>query len=230
MKKLFLSTLLLTATSTLVAETQVQKPQTQQPSLDLYKAKDFSQLLGMPGFSDKMLNQHFTLYQGYVKNTNLLLGILQQYASEGADRTPQYGELKRRLGWEFDGMRLHEYYFSNLGGKGSQIDSKSPLSKQIAKDFGSFDAWKKDFIASGMIRGIGWVILYFDPFSNRLINIWIGEHDIGHLASSTPILIMDVWEHAYMPDYGINREDYIKAFFENIDWKVVESRYTPKNS
>lgn len=230
MKKLFLSTLLFTAASPLFAETQVQKPQTQQLSLELYKAKDFSQLLGMPGFSDKMLNQHFTLYQGYVKNTNLLLGILQQYASEGADRTPQYGELKRRLGWEFDGMRLHEYYFGNLGGKGSQLDSKTSLSKQIVKDFGSFDAWKKDFIASGMIRGIGWVILYYDPFSNRLINTWIGEHDIGHLASSAPILIMDVWEHAYMPDYGINREDYIKAFFENIDWKVVESRYTPKNS
>lgn len=190
-----------------------------------YKAKDFSSLLGMPGFSDNALNNHFKLYQGYVTNTNLLLSTLNQLAADGKQRTPQYQEIKRRLGWEFDGMRLHELYFHNLGGKGTQLDPQMPLAQQIINDFGSYEAWKKDFVETGMLRGIGWSVLYLDPLEGRLINTWIGEHDIGHLAGATPILIMDVWEHAFMPDYGLDRSAYIDAFFNNINWDLVSKRY-----
>jgi superoxide dismutase, Fe-Mn family len=200
---------------------QNNKPESMQP----YKAKDFSNLLGMPGFSDETLTTHFKLYQGYVTNTNLLLSILNQYAAEGKQRSPQFQEIKRRVGWEYDGVRLHELYFSNLGGQGTQIDMQSPLAKRIIQDFGTFEAWKKDFIATGMLRGIGWAVLYKDPIEGRLINTWIGEHDIGHLAGATPILIMDVWEHAYMLDYGIDRSAYINAFFNNVDWNIVSQRY-----
>lgn len=225
---LFVSTL-----SAVFAQNAPTTPSTEQPapipSMQPYKPKDYSHLIGMPGFSDKSLNTHFKLYQGYVTNINLLLGIIQQYASEGKDRTPQYAEIKRRLGWEFDGMRLHELYFSNLGGQGTQLDPTTPLHKRIVEDFGSFEAWKKDFIATGVMRGIGWVILYLDPVQGRLINAWIGEHDIGHLAGGTLILVMDVWEHAYMVDYGLDRMDYIKAFFENINWNVIKNRYPKKN-
>lgn len=190
-----------------------------------YQAKDFTKLIGMPGFSEKALQMHFKLYQGYVKNINLLLEIIQGYSQDGKDLSPQYAEIKRRLGWEFDGMRLHELYFENLGGKGTQINLQSDLYQQISMDFKNFDAWKKDFMATGAMRGIGWVILTLDPVQNRLINVWIGEHDIGHLAGTKPILIMDVWEHAYMIDYGLERADYIRAFFENINWDVVQSRF-----
>lgn len=190
-----------------------------------YQAKDFSHLLGMPGFSDTALNNHFKLYQGYVTNTNLLVSTLKQLTADGKQRTPQFQELKRRFGWEFDGMRLHELYFQNLGGKGTELDSKASLAQQIIKDFGSFEAWKKDFVETGMLRGIGWSVLYLDPIEGRLINTWIGEHDIGHLAGGTPILIMDVWEHAFMPDYGLDRSAYINAFFNNINWDVVSRRY-----
>lgn len=190
-----------------------------------YKAKDYSHLLGMPGISNDTLNTHFKLYEGYVKNTNLLLTLLNQLTSEGKLGSPFFQELKRRFGWEYDGMRLHELYFGNLGGKKSQLDANSPLGKTIVRDFGSYDAWKRDFIETGMIRGIGWSVLYQDPIEGRLINTWIGEHDIGHLAGGKLILIMDVWEHAYMLDYNIDRKAYINAFFENIDWEVASKRF-----
>jgi len=189
-----------------------------------YAPKDYSSLLGMPGFSEKALNSHFQLYQGYVTNTNLLQESLQKLSSEGKARSLEYAELKRRLGWEFDGMRLHELYFENLGGKGT-LNPESALHKHIVKDFGSFDKWKADFIATGSMRGIGWAILYLDPSSGKLINTWVGEHDIGHLVGGKPLLIMDVFEHAYMIDYLLDRAKYIDAFFKNIQWDAVISRY-----
>jgi Fe-Mn family superoxide dismutase len=188
-----------------------------------YEAKDYSQLIGMEGFSENLLKTHFTLYQGYVTNTNKVLDTLRQLAQDGKGATPEYAEQKRRLGWEFDGMRLHEYYFENLGGKGAMAkDGK--LAKKLVEDFGSYDEWVKDFKATGAMRGIGWVVLYQDIKSGKLINFWINEHDCGHPAGCTPILVMDVFEHAYMPDYNTKRADYIEAFFRNIKWEVVESR------
>jgi len=185
-----------------------------------YAAKDYSSLIGMPGFSDNLLQIHFKLYQGYVKNANDLLAKLQTMDSGSYE----YGALKRRFGWEFDGMRLHELYFENLGGK-NPIDPKSPLYLAIVSQFGSFEKWKKDFIATGTIRGIGWALLYLDPQEGKLIDVWINEHDTGHLAQGRPILIMDVFEHAYMPQYGLDKAKYIDAFFSNINWDVVTKRY-----
>ncbi|NGX53517.1 MAG: Superoxide dismutase [Fe] [Chlamydiae bacterium] len=191
----------------------------------IYKPKDYSHLIGMPGFTDEALKMHFKLYQGYVTNTNLLLGLIKQYATEGKDKTAQFAEIKRRVMWEFDGMRLHEDYFSNLGGKGTNLESDSPLYNQIVQDFGSFDKWKSDFMATGAMRGIGWAVLVFDSVSKRLFNVWINEHDRGHLAGGEPILIMDVFEHAYMLDYGLDRGKYIQSFFDNIDWNAVSKRF-----
>lgn len=202
--------------------------QTKEAQIREYMAQDFSYLLGMKGFSDKALNMHFTLYQGYVKNTNLLLALLDGYAREDKQNTPEYAEIKRRLGWEFDGMRLHELYFKNMTKDHQELSQNSALYKQIQRDFGSYDSWKKDFIATGKMRGIGWVVLYYDPRYHRLINVWVGEHDIGNLATAHPILIMDVWEHAYLIDYGLQRADYITAFFNNIDWDVVSARFTQR--
>jgi Fe-Mn family superoxide dismutase len=188
-----------------------------------YTAKDYARLIGMAGFSDVLLNNHFTLYQGYVTNTNKVLDILEQMLNEGKTTNPEFAELKRRLGWEFNGMRLHEYYFDNLGGK-LPLEASGSLGTKLAASFGSLDAWEKDFRTTGAMRGIGWTVLYQDNVSGRLINFWINEHDEGHPAGCTPILIMDVFEHAFMLDYGLKRADYIEAFFKNIDWKAVEDR------
>ena len=133
-----------------LAQNLVKPLTTVQP----YEAKDYSYLIGMPGFGDETLKMHFKLYKGYVNNTNLLLSILRQYAADGKDRTPQYAEIKRRVGWEFDGMRLHEDYFDNLGGKDSVLPPDSLLGKRIALDFGSYEKWKQDFMATGVMRGV----------------------------------------------------------------------------
>lgn len=189
----------------------------------LYTAKDYSKLIGMGGFSDALFKNHFTLYQGYVTNTNKVLDTLDQMLKDGKTGTPEYAELKRRLGWEFNGMRLHEYYFENLGGKAA-IDKNGQFAKKIAEDFGSYEIWERDFKATGAMRGIGWIVLYQDITNGRLINFWINEHDVSHPAGCNPILIMDVFEHAFMLDYGLKRADYIEAFFKNINWNVVEGR------
>ncbi|MBA4373443.1 MAG: superoxide dismutase [Thermodesulfovibrio sp.] len=188
-----------------------------------YAAKDYSKLIGMEGFSETLLKNHFTLYGGYVTNTNKLVDILAQMLKDDKTATPEYAELKRRFGWEFNGMRLHEYYFENLGGKGA-INKEGKLAKQVAECFGSYETWEKDFRATGAMRGIGWGVLYQDPANGCLMNVWVNEHDVSHLAGCNPILIMDVFEHAFMIDYGLKRPDYIASFFKNIDWAAVESR------
>jgi Fe-Mn family superoxide dismutase len=188
-----------------------------------YTAKDYSKLLGMEGFSDTLLKNHFTLYQGYVTNTNKLIDILNQMLKEGKVGTPEFAELKRRFGWEFNGMRLHEYYFENLGGK-EGLEKTGKLFKKISEEFGSLETWEKEFRAIGMMRGIGWAVLYQDSLTGRLINFWINEHDVGHPAGCTPILILDVFEHAFIIDYGLKRAEYIEAFSKNINWKAVEGR------
>jgi len=188
-----------------------------------YTPKDYTKLLGTPGFSDTLLKNHFTLYQGYVTNTNKVLDILGLMAKDGKMGTPEYAELKRRLGWEFNGMRLHELYFGNLGGA-TPLDPASKLGRHIAENFGDIEMWEKDFRATGAMRGIGWTVLYEDTTNGRLINFWINEHDVSHPAGCAPLLVMDVFEHAFITDYQLKRADYIEAFFKAIDWGAVGLR------
>jgi len=188
-----------------------------------YTAKDYSGLIGMEGFSETLLKNHFTLYQGYVTNTNKLMDLLAAMLKESKVSTPEYSELKRRMGFEFNGMRLHEYYFDNLGGKGV-LDKSGKLAKKLTEDFGSYEDWEEDFKGTGKMRGIGWAILYQDNVAEKLLNQWINEHETGHLAGCIPLLVMDVFEHAFITDYGLKRPDYIEAFLKNIDWEVVEAR------
>ena len=189
-----------------------------------YTAKDYSSLIGMEGFSEQLLKNHFTLYQGYVTNTNKLKETLAGMLKGGQAGSPEYAELKRRFGFEFNGMRLHEYYFENLGKKGS-FTAASNLKEKLAEEFGGYENWEKDFRATGAMRGIGWAVLYQDILTGRLFNQWINEHETGHLAGGVPILVMDVFEHAYLTDYGLKRADYIAAFFKAINWDVVEGRF-----
>lgn len=190
----------------------------------MYEAKDFSHLLGTPGFSDNLLNTHFGLYQGYVKNTNALSDRLKELVKDEKTGPGEFAELKRRFGWEFNGMRLHELYFGNMKNGGVNFDDSSEISKKINESFGSFEAWLKDFIATGTMRGIGWAILTYDKQADKLFNVWINEHDVGHLAGTVPLLIMDVFEHAFMLDYGVKRADYINAFMKAVDWSVADDR------
>ena len=191
----------------------------------VYNPKNFDYLLGTTGFSEILLKNHFTLYQGYVANTNKLAEMIRDMAQSGKIGTPEYAELKRRFGWEFNGMRLHELYFGNMKKGGVEPDANSALFQKITSDFGGYENWEKDFKRTGAMRGIGWTILYYDKDGDRLFNTWITEHDFGHLAGAVPLLVLDVFEHAYMIDYGLKRGDYIEAFFKAVDWGAVISRF-----
>lgn len=190
-----------------------------------YTIKNFQHLLGIPGLSDDALNTHFKLYEGYVTNTNKILGSLEKMITEGKKASPEFAELKRRFGWEFNGMRLHEYYFANLSKEPKKMNTKSALVKKIAEDFGNFENWLKDFKTTASMRGIGWVILYFDQQAKRLLNVWINEHDAGHPAGLTPLIVCDMFEHAFIIDYRTKKPDYIEAFTKALAWNEVENRF-----
>lgn len=185
----------------------------------MYTKKDFSNLKKMDGFSDELLDVHFALYEGYVTNTNKILELHKSLDKS----SPEYAETKRRLGWEINGVILHENYFEGLGGDGN-IDKSERLLEALKKSFGSFEKWKEDFLAMGKMRGIGWVALYQDPTSGDLMNFWINEHDAGHPSGFNLIFIMDVFEHAFMIDYGKDKPSYIDTFFKNINWGKIEDR------
>jgi Fe-Mn family superoxide dismutase len=198
-------------------------------SIGSYKARDFN-LSALKDISDKTLEMHFKLYEGYVKETNNLSERISAFIQDGnvdQDEMPAYSELTRRLGFEYNGMVLHEYYFENLktGGGTGDPDQTSTFLKAAQSSFGSYEIWKADFFGIGKMRGVGWAICYENPANGRLSNHWITLHETGNIAGFSPILVMDVWEHAYLLDFKpAERPKYIEAFFSNIDWTTVEGR------
>jgi len=194
-----------------------------------YQPRQFN-LSGLKGISDQTLEMHFKLYEGYVKETNNLTERITEFIKDGnvdQDEMPAYSELSRRLGFEYNGMVLHEYYFDNLqsgGGTGDAVKT-SQFVKAAEATFGSYDIWKTDFVGIGKMRGVGWAICYQNPANGRISNHWITLHETGNVAGFNPILVMDVWEHAFLLDYKpAERPKYIEAFFSNINWNMVEDR------
>jgi Fe-Mn family superoxide dismutase len=194
-----------------------------------YKAKTFD-LSGLTGISDQTLEMHFKLYQGYVNATNELserIGELLQGGSIAAEKMSTYSELTRRLGFEYNGMILHEYYFGNMKKQGGGEAGKGSFRSAVESTFGSFDLWKTDFVSIGKMRGVGWAICYKDPMNGRISNHWITLHEINNIAGFVPVLVMDVWEHAFLLDYKpAERPKYIESFLANVDWDVVDKRHS----
>ena len=194
-----------------------------------YNARQFN-LSGLKGISDQTLEMHFKLYEGYVKETNNLTDRITEFIKDGnvdQDEMPAYSELTRRLGFEYNGMVLHEYYFDNLqtGGGLGDPGKSSEFVKAAETSFGTYDIWKADFVGIGKMRGVGWAICNQNPANGRISNHWITLHETGNVAGFNPILVMDVWEHAFLLDYKpAERPKYIEAFFSNINWTEVEKR------
>ena len=193
-----------------------------------YQPKQFN-LQGLEGISDATLQMHFKLYEGYVKETNRLHEKIAEFLEDGQvdqEEMPAYSEITRRLGFEYNGMVLHELYFQNLTkARTTKSGSNSAFRQAAEASFGSYDIWKADFMGIGKMRGVGWAILYQDPAIGRLSNHWIALHHDGVPSGFKPILVMDVWEHAFILDYKpADRPKYIEAFFSNIDWNVAERR------
>jgi Fe-Mn family superoxide dismutase len=193
-----------------------------------YKPKAFN-LNGLNGISDHTLEMHMKLYEGYVKETNRLTEEIHEVLKDGKvdqEEMPAYSELTRRLGFEYNGMVLHEYYFGNMKKWGSSDPTPgSSFYQAVEESFGSYDVWKADFTGVGKMRGVGWAICYENPSNGRVSNHWISLHEHGNVTGFAPLLVMDVWEHAYLLDYKPSeRAEYIHAFFSNIDWKAADER------
>ncbi|MGC8763331.1 MAG: superoxide dismutase [Acidobacteriota bacterium] len=195
-----------------------------------YEAKTHLKPSNLKGISQNQIDQHWKLYEGYVAQSNALKAELEQLRKEGKGGTSLYADRRRRFGFEYNGMVLHEYYFGNLKAGVAEPGADSPLRKALEAQFGSFEAFKDDFLKCGATRGIGWAILYLDPATGWLTNHFIQLHEDGNVAGFVPILVMDVFEHAYMVDFtATGRPDYMKAYFENVDWSAAEKRFALGN-
>ncbi len=202
---------------------KIESEQTNQ-TLPLYKVREYLKPKNLINISQDQIEQHWKLYKSYVDQVNQLNSQLAKLRAEGKGNTLDYADRRRRFGFEYNGMVLHEYYFENL--KNTKEQPNKELVNGLEKSFGSYKVWQDDFIQAGKTRGIGWVILYLDPETNLLINVFVQDHEVGNIAGFKIILAMDVWEHAYMVDYqATQRLDYIDAFMKNINWGIVNKRF-----
>lgn len=188
----------------------------------MYTTKDFTHLIGLAGFSDTMLNNHLTLYKGYVDNSNKLVKLLDTLEKGSYE----YYECKRRLAWELNGIKLHELYFENISTSPTSLDIATNIKAKIVSTYGDVDKYFESLRRNGMIRGIGWVLLMQDNKTSEIFHTFVSEHSGNVVIDAKILLVMDMWEHAYMTDYGIKKADYIESFIKAIDWNVVEGRLT----
>lgn len=179
----------------------------------------------LKGISKKSVDEHLKLYAGYVKHANLIQDKIKEYVQDAEKNAYVLGELQRRFGFEFDGMRNHEYYFKSLEGGAKALSADSKLKKQIEKQWGSFEAWLNMFKSIALMRGIGWAIMYWDPETKQLTNAWIEEQHLGHLNSLQYVIGIDMWEHAYYLDFATAKKGYVDAFFDNINWTQIEENF-----
>ena len=189
----------------------------------MHQAKEFKLEGKLKGISDNQLQQHRdTLYAGYVAKLNLIEDEIKKASTEGTNPTySPLGELKRQEIFATNGVFLHEAYFGNLGGSGGPATGK--VAEMINAKWGSFDKWLADFKAAAMAAR-GWVIMAYSFNDMSIHNYSMDVHDKGSVCNTANLLVLDVYEHAYMIDYGVKRAAYLDAFFQNIDWDVVNER------
>lgn len=191
----------------------------------LYTPKEFT-FPTLVGISDTSLVEHIKLYQGYVKHLNLINDTITALQSSTEDHTYQISELTRRMSFEYNGMKNHEYYFHSLEGGATAPNTESNLYKKITSTWGSFEKWLDTFTAVALTRGIGWAMLSYDSTSDTLINHWVDEQHLGQLLGTQPILCLDMWEHSYVADYNpTGKKQYVEDFFKNLNWSVVEKNF-----
>jgi Fe-Mn family superoxide dismutase len=181
----------------------------------------------LKGISAKNIEEHLKLYAGYVKSTNLIIEKIGELTADAEKNAYMIGELQRRFGFEFNGMRNHEYYFKSLSGGAKDLSAHSKLKMAIEKQAPSFDAWLAGFKMLAMTRGIGWAVLYYDKHSKQLIHTWVDEQHLGQLNGLNWILGIDMWEHSFVFDYQPSgKKQYVEDFFENLNWEVIEKNFT----
>jgi Fe-Mn family superoxide dismutase len=191
----------------------------------MYPTQTFN-ITELKGISKRTVEEHLKLYAGYVKNANLILDKTKELSIDLEKNTYTIGELQRRFSFEFNGMRNHEYYFQSLQGGAQKMSEASALSKAINEEFGSFSSWLTSFTNLALTRGIGWAMMYYDKNTKKLTHAWVDEQHLGQLCGLPLVLGLDMWEHSYIIDYSpADKKKYITAFFENLNWSVIEKNY-----
>lgn len=188
-----------------------------------YEAKIF-EIPEIEGISKATMDNHLGLYKGYVTHVNLIQNKIAEMSSDVVTNAYAIGEMQRRLGFEFCGMRNHEYYFGQFEG-GIKPLPEGTLKNKIEAQWGSFEAWLTFFMQIAKARGIGWAMLYYDQKTDQLVQTWVDEQHIGQLVDVDIILALDMWEHSYLMDYASpDKAKYVDVFFKNLNWEVVSSR------
>ncbi len=199
--------------------------------MEKYEPKTFI-IPELQGISKKQIDMHLGLYEGYVKHINLLREQIADLTEKGAD-TYHFAieSVRRRLGFEFNGMRMHEFYFPQFEGGPTDEPKDSELGKALAEKYGSWEGFVEHFKTVGMSRGSGWTVLAWDKSGNTPHIWWTTDHELGTLADVEILLAMDMWEHAYMVDYlPAEKKQHIDAFFANLNWSVVTDRFASIDS
>ncbi len=190
-----------------------------------FEEKKFN-IPALKGISAKTIEEHLKLYSGYVKHANLILEKIDEMSKDSEKNAYALGELQRRFGFEWGGMRNHEYYFGHLEGGAKALDIKGSLKKAIEEEWGQFDAWLARFKAIALTRGVGWAMLYHDKKTGRLVHAWVDEQHLGQLIDASPILCLDMWEHSFVADYQPSgKKNYVEDFFANLNWETVQANF-----
>jgi Fe-Mn family superoxide dismutase len=188
-----------------------------------YTPKTFN-IPELDGISRATIDEHIGLYNGYVKHANLIREKIAAYSSDPDNNAYAIGEMQRRYGFEFGGMRNHEYYFTQFE-DGAKALPEGRLMDMMVAQWGSVQAWQERFMKIAMTRGVGWAMLYIDKQTNQLVETWVDEQHLGQLADLDIVLALDMWEHSYMLDVPPSRKkEYVEAFFRNLNWEVVAAR------
>jgi Fe-Mn family superoxide dismutase len=180
----------------------------------------------LDGISAKSVEEHLALYAAYVKNFNAITSLTGELMKDSEKNAHAISELMRRRSFEFGGMRLHELYFSQFEGGASTLDAASALGKALTEQYGNPDYAIAELRHVAMMRGPGWSLLYWDAQAKQFLVGFSGEQHQGHFATLPVVLALDVWEHAFLLDYGaLGKGTYVDAFFKNLNWKVLADRF-----
>jgi len=170
--------------------------------------------------------EHLGLYNGYVKNANLILEKITEYSANPDTYAYELGELSRRFSFEYNGIKNHEYYFEQLLDAPQPISAESALYTKIVAQWGSWDLWITQFTLLAKTRGVGWAVLCYDTSRDILLHTWVDEQHLGHINSCNFIYGIDVWEHAYVYDYlPSGKSQYIADYISSTNWTIVSQRF-----
>ena len=188
-----------------------------------YEVREELEPRSIGAISSELLDDHFRIYKSFVQHTNSLQAELQAMRSNDQGGSLLYLERAKRISFEANGLILHELFFENLSPQKTEIQGE--LAELLEKSFGSLDAWRGDFNHISKCRGNGWAILFYDPQMEQVLQTFVDSNHLGVPLGWVPLLVLDLWEHAYIRDFGAHgRDSYVMKIFEYLDFNRASER------